>query len=240
MKKKLIAILLCAAMALSLAACAKTEKVASGPDASESSSLKDRPKLDKDRPGKIEKPSKPVDGADPGPDPDGQAGGPGSAGAPSGIEADGSGNEEEDVSEGGSAGVVDLGAFAAVLRSGYEMSGFLQRQDPDSEDGKLMIDNYFPGLLDLDLVQCEVYLCMISFNSGEFSLVEAASEQDAKAAGEVFQARIDSMLEEGANYPDTIQQWQDGARVVVRGNYAMLICADECDDIVAAFEAQVG
>ena len=133
---------------------------------------------------------------------------------------------------------VDLAAFAQSLTENYEISGFLQRMDPtDEEMGGPMIDGYFPGLREMDLEQAEIYLCMISFNTGEFSLVEAKNADDAAAVKQIFQARIDSMVEEGVNYPDTIEQWQNNSKIVENGNYVMLVCAEDCDAIVEDFNA---
>lgn len=133
---------------------------------------------------------------------------------------------------------VDLAEFAAGLNEKYEISGFLERMDPEDADmGAVMIDNTFPGLREMDLEQMEVYLCMVSFNTGEFSLVEAKNADDAKAVADLFQARIDSMTEEGLNYPDTVENWTNNAKVVTNGNYVMLVCAEKSEDIVSDFNA---
>lgn len=132
---------------------------------------------------------------------------------------------------------VDLAAFAQTLPKKYEISGFLNRMDPEDPDtGALMLDATFPGLMDMDLEQIEVYLCMIGFNTGEFSLVQAKNADDAKAVADLFQARIDGMVQEGLNYPDTIELWQKNATVVTHGNYVMLVCAEDKDSIVSDFE----
>ena len=133
---------------------------------------------------------------------------------------------------------VDLAEFAAGLNEKYEISGFLERMDPEDADmGAVMIDNTFPGLRDMDLEQMEIYLCMVSFNTGEFSLVEAKNADDAKAVADIFQARIDSMTEEGLNYPETVENWTNNAKVVTNGNYVMLVCAEKSEDIVSDFNA---
>lgn len=133
---------------------------------------------------------------------------------------------------------VDLAEFAAGLNEKYEISAFLERMDPEDADmGAVMIDNTFPGLREMDLEQMEIYLCMISFNSGEFSLVEAKNADDAKAVADIFQARIDSMTEEGLNYPETVENWTNNAKVVTNGNYVMLVCAEKAEDIVNDFNA---
>lgn len=133
---------------------------------------------------------------------------------------------------------VDLAAFAQSIPEKYEISGFLKRMDPEDQDmGVPMLDATFPGLKDMDLEQMEVYLCLIGFNTGEFSLVQAKNADDAKAVADLFQARIDGMVQEGLNYPDTIELWQKNSAVVTHGNYVMLVCAEDKDAIVSDFEA---
>ena len=71
----------------------------------------------------------------------------------------------------------------------------------------------------------------------EFALAELESEADAKAAAEIFQARIDSQVAGGAFYPDTIAGWEKAA-VITQGNVAALICANTEQDAAAdAFRA---
>lgn len=133
---------------------------------------------------------------------------------------------------------VDLAAFAQTLTENYQISGFLERIDPeDAEMGAIMLDNFFPGLKDMDLEQVEIYMCMVGFNTGEFSLVQAKNADDAKAVADIFQSRIDGMVQEGMNYPETIELWQSSSKVVTKGNYVMLVCAEDVDSIVSDFEA---
>lgn len=132
---------------------------------------------------------------------------------------------------------VDLAAFGQTLTENYEISGFLQRMDPSDEMGAGMLDAYFPGLKEMDLEQMEVYLCMISFNTGEFSLVQAKNAGDAAKVKELFEARITAMTEEGMNYPDTIERWVKSAKVADHGSYVMLVCHDDVDAIVEEFNA---
>ncbi|MCI8808382.1 MAG: hypothetical protein HFF21_09675, partial [Oscillospiraceae bacterium] len=41
----------------------------------------------------------------------------------------------------------------------------------------------------------------------------------------------------GAWYPGPTEQWQNNSRVVSNGNYVMMVVHENCDDIVAAFNA---
>lgn len=132
----------------------------------------------------------------------------------------------------------DLAAFAQTLLENHEFSAFVNRLDPtDEELGAVMLDNYMPGLRELELEQVEVYMSMVSFNTGEFSLVQAKNAEDAAKVQEIFQSRIDSMTEEGMNYPETVEQWTNSAQVAANGNYVLLVCHEDAAAIVDEFNA---
>lgn len=136
----------------------------------------------------------------------------------------------------------DLAAFAQTLTENHEFGGFLDRVDPkDEQMGEMMaqmLDNYYPGLTDLDLEQLEVYMSMISFSSGEFALAQAKNADDAAKVKDAFQARIDSKTAEGpGNYPEEVEMWQRSSAVTINGNYVMLVCAEDCSAIVEEFNA---
>lgn len=135
---------------------------------------------------------------------------------------------------------VDLAPFAQTLMENHEFSGFMDRIDTgDPDTGEFMADmlnNYYPGLTDLDLEQMEVYMSMISFSSGELALVQAKNAGDAAKVKEVFQSRIDSKSTEGANnYPEEVEMWQRSAKTAENGNYVMLVCHEDADAIVSEF-----
>ena len=133
---------------------------------------------------------------------------------------------------------VDLAAFAKTLTENHEFSGFVERLDVDDpEFGAVMLENSYPALKDLELAQLEIYLSMVSFNTGEFALAQAKSPEDAAKVKEAFEARIASMTEEGVNYPETVEVWTKHAKVVDHGTYVMLVCSEEADAIVSEFEA---
>lgn len=99
------------------------------------------------------------------------------------------------------------------------------------------LDAAYPGLSGLQAKQCVVKTAAITSVPYEFALVEMENEADAKAAAEIFQARIDSQVAGGAFYPDTIAGWEK-AQVITQGNVAALICAGtEQDAAVDAFRA---
>lgn len=136
----------------------------------------------------------------------------------------------------------DLAAFAQTVTETHEFSGFLERIDADDPDtGEFMADmlnNYYPGLTDLDLEQMEVYMSMISFSSGELALAQAKDADGAAKVMDIFQARIDAKSTEGAgNYPEEVEMWQRSAKTASNGNYVILVCAEDCDAIVSEFNA---
>lgn len=132
---------------------------------------------------------------------------------------------------------VDLAAFAQTLKDSYEFGMGVERVDPADEFGSTMLDNAFPGLKDMDLEQMEVYLCMISFNTGEFALVQAKNADDAAKVKELFETRISTMTQEGMNYPETVEMWVKSAKVADHGSYVMLVCHSDADAIVEEFNA---
>ena len=137
----------------------------------------------------------------------------------------------------GAGGSADLAAFAQTVQENHEF-GMLERSDPADELGAAMLDNYYPGLKDMDLEQIEVYLSAISFSGGELALVEAKSDEDASKVKEIFQARINAKTEEGpGNYPGEVEMWQRSAKVADHGKYVMLVNHEDSEAIISEFNA---
>lgn len=132
---------------------------------------------------------------------------------------------------------VDLAAFAQTLKEQHEFADFVERLDVSDEFGTTMLKSSYPALEGMDLEQMEIYLSMVSFNTGEFALVQAKSTEDAAKVKEAFEARIATMTEEGMQYPETVELWNKSARVASNGTYVMLICHADADAIVSEFEA---
>ena len=133
------------------------------------------------------------------------------------------------------AGKVDLAAFYSSVTSQYEF-GFLELASAD------LMDGFYPGLSAIAAEQRLVYITQMSMNNGEFGLVQVKNSADVAAVKAVFQARIDYMVGDGngpggAWYPGPTEQWQNNSRVVSNGNYVMMVVHENCDDIVAAFNA---
>ena len=130
---------------------------------------------------------------------------------------------------------VDLAAFYAKVTSQYEF-GPLEL----ASDG--LLDGYYPGLSGIAAEQRLIYICQMTMNNGEFGLVQVKDSADVAAVKAVFQARIDQMVGTDDNpgaawYPGAIESWQNNSRVVSNGNYVMMVVHENCDDIVAQFNA---
>lgn len=125
---------------------------------------------------------------------------------------------------------VDLADFYATVTSTYEMPGMTLA------DSQLM-DQYFPGLSAVATEQSQVYVNMMSMNMGEMALVQVKDKKDVDTVKAIFQARIDSMIEGGAWYPEPTRIWTDESRVVSNGNYIMMVASEDCDSIVKDFNA---
>ena len=63
------------------------------------------------------------------------------------------------------------------------------------------LSQLYPGLENYAAKQSVLKIAMISAVAFEFALVELENEADAKAVADIFQARIDYQIENGAFYP---------------------------------------
>ena len=134
------------------------------------------------------------------------------------------------------AGDVDLAAFYTDMTAQYEF-GFLELASAE------LLDGYYAGMSAIDAQQCLVYITQMSLNNGEFGLVQVSDSADVDTVKAIFQARIDRMSGAdgdgmpGAYYPGPTEQWLNNSRVVSNGNYVMMVVHENCDDIVSAFNA---
>ena len=99
-----------------------------------------------------------------------------------------------------------------------------------------MLDAMYPGLSDLNLLQCVVQMPMISAVVSEYVFVQCANADDVKTVQAILQARIDEQANGGAWYPESMENWAK-AKIVTKGNYVALIAAgDDSAAIAADFE----
>lgn len=125
---------------------------------------------------------------------------------------------------------VDLAAFYSSVSSKYSMPSLTLA------DSGLM-NNYYAGLSSIATEQCKVYINMMSMNMGEMALVQVKNSGDVAKVKSIFQARIDSMVNGGAWYPEPTRIWTEQSRVVSNGNYVMMVVGEDCDSIVKDFNA---
>lgn len=131
---------------------------------------------------------------------------------------------------------VDLAAFARSLADNHPFTS-LQRLDPAEETDAEYLNAFYPGLLELELEQAEIYLCIMSLNMGEFALVQARDADGAARAAEIFQARIDYMIQDGAWYPEPTRIWSECSAVVTNGAYVLMVSGEDYQAIQDEFNA---
>ena len=131
---------------------------------------------------------------------------------------------------------VDLEAFYGTLEEQY---GWGQSMvDIEGE----MLDAYYPGLKDVPTVQLVAKMPMMSSVVNEMAFLRCETEEDAEAAEELLQDRIDYQVGDeenpgGAWYPESIAAWEEG-EVIREGAYvAMIASAEYQDAIEESFDA---
>lgn len=129
---------------------------------------------------------------------------------------------------------VDLAAFYEAETAGDSWPAMMQVEGET-------LDAFYPGLSDVKCRQCGVYTAMMSAVVGELALVEVENSADVETVRQIFQARIDQQVGDdqnpgGAWYPESIEGWKNGSRIVVNGNFVMMAAlAEGVDDTVARF-----
>lgn len=131
------------------------------------------------------------------------------------------------------AAAVDLKAFVADLASKHG-ENFAANADI-VEFG--MLNDLYPGMGDIATNQLVIYQPMMGAVVCEIALAEVANAADVEAVKAIFQTRIDTQVDGGAWYPESIQGWELNSRIVTNGNYVMMIAWEFCEDAVADFNA---
>lgn len=106
------------------------------------------------------------------------------------------------------------------------------------EDIAMMVEMYYPGLLNIETKQMHIYIPGMSFSAYEVVLIELVNEADMDAVKAILQARIDAQAAGGAWYPEAVEGWVNNARIVTNGNYIMMAVGADCDTFVDTFNAQ--
>lgn len=232
--KKLTALLLAMSLCLALSACGAKETAPEAPEAPAASTeapdvTVELPEVDPDvdvpaasteGPEEIEMPTVP---AEPGSE------GPSEPETPSVEVEEPAAPEMPAVSSG-----VDLNGFYTSVCTTYGENFPANMNLCESVE---MLDAFYPGLSGLETKQLMIYQPMMGAVVCEIALAEAANEADVETIKGIFQSRIDSQVDGGAWYPESIEGWKNNSRVVANGNTIMMIAYSECDAVVEAFNA---
>lgn len=248
MKKKLLSLFLALTLTLSLTACGGNN-VAAAPDASSGGSASSAVSGSEDGASSApeedgtEIPEEDVpleDGASepdtkPAP-PDQTPSKPAGGGKPAGGDASNSAGKPPAPSGGDTAGetpaAVDLSKFYTDTAAALADAPGLMEVSAD------LIEGLYPGLTALKPKQQVAYMAMISAVACEVVALEMNSTEDAKAAKAILQARITQQGEEqGAFYPDAVDQWQNHSRLLVNGKYVLMAVGTGSETFAANFNA---
>lgn len=129
---------------------------------------------------------------------------------------------------------VDLAAFGEKYVTEEKMPALLDTQE---DMGKQIMDANYAGLGDIDTQQCLLYVSLMGVNSSEMALVQVTNSEDVSKVQEIFQARIDGMINGGAFYPSDVENWTNNSEIVTNGDYVALVVSTDKDAIVEAFNA---
>ena len=232
--KKLTALLLAMSLCLALSACGAKETAPEAPEAPAASTeapdvTVELPEVDPDvdvpaasteGPEEIEMPTVP---AEPGSE------GPSEPETPSVEVEEPAAPEMPAVSSG-----VDLNGFYTSVCTTYGENFPANMNLCESVE---MLDGFYPGLSAISTNQLMIYQPMMGAVVCEIALAEAANEADVETIKGIFQSRIDSQVDGGAWYPESIEGWKNNSRIVANGNTIMMIAYSECDAVVEAFNA---
>ena len=132
------------------------------------------------------------------------------------------------------AGSVDLNAFYLSLVESYGENFPATMNLCEAVE---MLDGFYPGMSEIDAKQMMIYQPMMGAVVCEIALVEVVNSADIDAVKAMMQARIDTQVDGGAWYPESIEGWKNNSRIVVNGNCVMMIAYSDCDAVVDAFNS---
>ena len=131
---------------------------------------------------------------------------------------------------------VDLSAFYNKIMNSISEENRPFMVEYDSE----MANAWYPGLGDVELKQRVMHQAGMTAVPVELVFVECANSADVTAVKNIFQTRVDNMVNDHFNYPFVVETWTNEAKVLAKGNYVALIVmpADSgMMDAAAAFNA---
>lgn len=131
---------------------------------------------------------------------------------------------------------VDLSAFynRIITSVSEENRPFMVEYDAE------MANAWYPGLADVELKQRVMHQAGMTAVPVELVFVECANSADVSTVKNIFQTRVNNMVNDHFNYPFVVETWTNEAKVLTKGNYVALIVmpADSgMMDAAAAFNA---
>ena len=118
----------------------------------------------------------------------------------------------------------DLTAFYNDIMNAAEEGPFMMDLAADAE----LLEGMYPGLAAVETKQLVVASPAMSAVAIEFAFAEMANAADVETVKTIFQTRIDTQVDGGAWYPETIEGWKNNSEIVVIDNYVcMFVCAEK-------------
>ena len=118
----------------------------------------------------------------------------------------------------------DLTAFYNDIMNAAEEGPFMMDLAADAE----LLEGMYPGLAAVETKQLVVASPAMSGVAVEFAFAEVANAADVETVKNIFQTRIDTQVDGGAWYPETIEGWKNNSEIVVIDNFVcMFVCAEK-------------
>ncbi len=101
----------------------------------------------------------------------------------------------------------------------------------------LYLKDHIAGVVSLPAYQRAFYAPAMTGVAQEMLLVQLQNAEDVQTLTDTLNEYVQNMINGGADYPSTMEQWEKNARVVSNGNYVMLVVHGDSDAIVDEFNA---
>ena len=126
---------------------------------------------------------------------------------------------------------VDLNRFYTEIMSAAEEGPMMMDLAADAE----LLEVMYPGLGAVETKQLVLASPAMSAVAVEFAFAEVENAADVETVKNIFQTRIDTQVEGGAWYPETIEGWKNNSEIVVIDNYVCLFVCSEKAGMIEAF-----
>ena len=118
---------------------------------------------------------------------------------------------------------VDLAAFYETIITSVSEENRPFMMELDAETAEMI----YPGMGAITTNQKVLYMPGMSAVACEISMVECANAADVETVKTIFQTRINTQIEGGAWYPETIEGWKNNSKIVVKDNFVCLFVIPE-------------